>query len=176
MIILYLGARGKGKTLTMVKDGYKFYQNGYDVYRNFSCTFGKYMDNEEIISLNKLSEIKNAVLLIDEIQIFFDSRRSNRNQNLHFSNFIQQIRKRNINILCTTQYAGTVDLRLKQHLDYIAYPKYEDKFKVCEVLYKDMGSIEDSVFTGVIKEPVQEIIVYNAKPIFKLYDTSEMIV
>lgn len=175
MIILYLGARGRGKTLTMVKDGYKFYKNGFKVYRNFDCSFGKFIDNEDIVNLDKNSNIINAVLLIDEIQIFFDSRRSSKHQNLNFSNFVQQSRKRNINILTTTQYANTVDLRLKQHLDYIAYPFYNKNFNICEVIYKDLTSIEDNIFTGILKEPKTEKVYYNAKNIFKMYNTNEMI-
>jgi len=59
----------------------------------------------------------------------FDSRRSMAKQNLKFSNFIQQIRKRNIILLGTTQYSNTVDLRLRQHLDIIAYPNYIENIK-----------------------------------------------
>lgn len=176
MITLYTGARGRGKTLTMVKDGYQFYKNGYKILRNFSCEFGDYISNEEIVELDKESNIKNAVLMIDEIQIFFDSRRSGRKQNLNFSNFVQQIRKRNIHLLCTTQYANTVDLRLKQHLDFIARPFFNPEFNVCEVIYEDLTSVENSLFTGILKEPEKAIIVYDCLPVFKLYDTTEMII
>lgn len=35
-IVLYKGKRGCGKTLTMVKDGFKYYLNGWKVLRNFA--------------------------------------------------------------------------------------------------------------------------------------------
>ena len=100
-IVLYKGKRGCGKTLTMVKDGWNYYKRGWRVLRNFDCSFGEYIGEEEILNLDKNSDLFNCVIMMDEVQIFFDARRSMRNQNLHFSNFVQQIRKRNIVLLGT---------------------------------------------------------------------------
>lgn len=175
-IVLYVGARGRGKTLTMVKDGYQYYLNGFKILRNFNCKFGDYIENDEILKLDKDSSIKNAVIMIDEIQIFFDSRRGMKKENIDFSNFVQQIRKRNIILLCTTQYSNTIDLRLRQHLNYLVYPMFNKELEVCEVVYKDLNSIEENLLTGVIQEPKQVQMVYDCKPIFKLYDTNQMIV
>lgn len=174
MIILYKGRRGCGKTLSLVKDGYSYHKAEWRVYRNFSCEFGDYISNEDILNLNKESTIFNAVLMIDEIQIFFDSRRSMRKEALRFSNFIQQIRKRNIILLCTTQYTNTVDLRLRSHLDVMAYPDFDKRLKVCSVVYEDLTSIEDTFYMGLQPRTVK--IVFNAKPFFKMYNTNQMII
>ena len=173
MLVLYKGRRGCGKTLTMVKDGYRFHLAGWRVLRNFFCSFGEYISEDDILDLDKNSEIYNCVILIDEVQIFFDSRRSMKGTAINFSNFIQQIRKRNIILLGTTQYANTVDLRFRQHCDVLAYPNYIKKFNCCEVLYVDLTSTED--ITINIKEPVHTKIVYDAIPIYKLYNTEELI-
>jgi hypothetical protein len=174
MIVLYKGRRGSGKTLTMIKDGFRYYKNGYKILRNFTCSFGKYISDEQILNLNKDSNIKNCVLMMDEVQIFFDARRSMRKQNLQFSNFVQQIRKRNIILLGTAQYANTVDLRFRQHVDIVAYPNFYKKLNVCEVIYVDMTSVEDNIL-GQIKTPHHIKIVYNPIPLFNLYKTEEMI-
>lgn len=176
MILLYKGRRGSGKTLSMLKDGLKFHQNRYKILRNFDCTFGKYISNEEILALDKNSKIDNCVLMIDEMQIFFDSRRSMKSESINFSNFIQQIRKRNIILLCTTQYSNTIDLRLRQHLDIVAYPVFSKEFNVCEVLYIDLTSIEDNILTNINdKAPTSIRICYYAQPLYKLYNTNQMI-
>ena len=175
MIVLYKGRRGCGKTLTMVKVGLLYYLKGYRVLRNFECSFGENISDEEILNLNKNSNIFNCILMMDEVQIFFDARRSMRNQNLNFSNFIQQVRKRNIILLGTTQFANTVDLRFRQHTDIVAYPNFIKSLDVCEVVYVDMTSIEDILIQG-IKEPQHIKMVYDAKPVYKLYKTEEMIV
>jgi len=179
MIVLYKGSRGKGKTLTMVKDGYQYHKEGFKVISNFKTSFSKQLDNDAIMSLNKESNLSNCILLIDEIQIFFDSRQGMRKQNITFSNFIQQIRKRNITILCTTQFSNTVDLRLRQHLDIIAFPNFISKLKVCEVTYFDLTRLEDNLLiqdNGETLKPRTIKLVYNPDSIFKMYNTSEMII
>jgi hypothetical protein len=177
MICLYKGARGKGKTLTMVRDAKNFYKNGYKIITNLEVTFGEKMSNEDILELDKNSKIFNAVLVIDEIQIFFDSRRHARKENLNFSNFIQQTRKRNIHILCTTQYSNTIDLRLRQHLDIVAFPNFIKELNLCEVNYVDITSLENDFLGDYMKEAIKLVkIVYDARPIFKLYKTEQMII
>ena len=175
MLVLYKGARGRGKTLTMIKDGLKYKNHGWKVFSNMeNQKIAQYMSNEKILNIDKESDIKNCVLVIDEIQTLFDSRRSMKKQNLDFSYFIQQIRKRNIILLCTTQYTNTVDLRLRQHIDILAVPRHDSEYNVCTVKYIDMTSIEDVEYG--INEPKSVEIVYNAKQIYKLYNTDEMIV
>lgn len=173
MIVSYQGRRGCGKTLTMTKDMLQFQNEGYTIYRNFNCKIGKPISNAGIMNLSKSSRIKNCVLAVDEIQIFFDSRRSGKTKNLRFSNFIQQIRKRNIIMLATSQYIGTVDLRFRQHVDVVANPHFKKKYDCCEVTYTDMTSTED--IDNLDAEPEKMTIVYDAKPIFKLFDTMQMI-
>lgn len=172
-VVLYKGKRGAGKTLTMVKDGFKYYLNGIRVLRNFYCSFGEEISEEEILNLDKDSDLNNCVIMMDELQIFFDSRRSMKKENMKFSNFIQQVRKRNIIILGTTQYSNTIDLRLRQHIDILAYPKFDKNFEVCEVTYLDMTSVEDDLFSS-FSEPVTVTIVYDAKPLFSMFVTEEM--
>mgnify|MGYP005855888995 CR=1 FL=1 len=173
MIIIYRGRRGCGKSLTMVKDAYRFHLSGWKVYHNFSMSFGEYLDTEEIFKINKDSPLKSCVLVIDEIQIYLDSRRSMKKINMDFSNFIQQIRKRGIILLVTTQYTNTVDLRLRQHVDIIAEPRFNEKMKVCEVKYIDVTTME-SMIDG-FQEYNAFITVFDAEPVFKLYNTNTLI-
>lgn len=176
-ILIYKGRRGNGKTLSMVKDGYKYYTNGWRILRNFSCNFGEYIEEDDILKLNKHSNIQDCVLMIDELQIFFDSRRSMKKENLNFSNFIQQIRKRNIILLCTVQFGNTIDLRLRDHIDITAYPKVNTTGsgkKVCEVIYIDMTAFQDDVF-GNMEEASYGAIVYDPEPLFNKFKTEEMI-
>lgn len=173
-VILYKGRRGAGKTLSMVKDGYQYHLNGWEVYRNFKCSFGKYMGEDKILKLNKKSKIKNCVIMMDELQIFFDARRSMKEENVTFSNFIQQIRKRNIVLLGTTQYSNTIDLRLRQHTDIIAYPNFIEKYPICEVIYMDMTTAEDELY-GQIAEPITQKVIYNPLTVYSMFDTEEMI-
>ena len=175
MIVLYKGARGRGKTLTMVKDALQYQNEGWTVFSNMEgMKIGTFISVDDIQKIDKGSDIKRCVLVIDEIQSLFDSRRSMKKQNLDFSYFIQQIRKRGIILLCTTQYTNTVDLRLRQHIDILAIPRIWRELDVCEVKYIDMTSIEDEEYGT--NEPDYTEIVYSTKEIYGLYDTEEMIV
>lgn len=174
MIVLYKGRRGCGKTLSLVKDGYLYKLNKFKVLRNFNADYGKKIDNDEILGLDKDSKLFNCVIMIDEVQTFFDSRRAMAKTSLLFSNFIQQIRKRNIHILCTTQYSNTIDLRLRQHVDILAYPNYLKDLNVCEIVYQDVTAIEEMFFNQNIIPKTCKV-VFDAKPIFKLYNHEEMI-
>lgn len=174
MIVLYRGARGRGKTLSMVKDAYKFYTLGYKILSNFMLKFGERITSEQLLALNRDSNLFDCVLVIDEAQLFFDSRNFGKESNKTFSNFIQQIRKRNIFILFTTQYANTVDLRLRQHIDVVAYPYYDKLTGICLVNYYDLSLLEDMDYVELGElDPVS--IVYDAKPLFSMYDTREML-
>lgn len=177
MIVMYKGHRGSGKTLSMVKDGYGFFTRGYKVLRNFDCKFGEYIDNEDILNLDKDSDLYDCVLMIDEIQIFFDNRQSMRKQNIKFSNFIQQIRKRNIIILCTTQYSNTVDLRIKQHIDIVAMPSFNKLRQICIITYMDLTRLQDDPLFQANEElkPMVTRVIFNPQLIYKLYNTGEMI-
>jgi len=173
MIILYRGARGRGKTLTMVKDALKFYQNGYKIYSNLtSLKFGECITSDFILKLSRLTELKDCVLVIDEIEFFFDSREFNKEQNKQFSRFLQQIRKRNIHILSTCQYISLIDVRIRQQIDIMAYPTFNRYNFACNVYYFDLTKLEDD-YSNTNLSPT--FLTYHAKPIFELYNTLEMI-
>lgn len=172
-IVLYMGSRGKGKTLTMVKDAYRYYLDGYKVLANIDLPFAKYISNEDVLLLDKDSRVRNCVLLLDEIQVFYDSRASSNKVNMRFSNFIQQIRKRGVIVLCTTQFANAVDKRLRQHLDIIALPEFDSVTLYCLVTYVDITTVENDLFGQA--EPLFTSSCFDARPIFSMYSTYEVI-
>lgn len=174
MICLYLGRRGAGKTLSMVKDAYLYHKGGFKIISNMSTLNFEhtYMTNEEILKLTKDSDIKNCVIVVDEVQLLFDSRRSMKKENITFSNFIQQIRKRNIKLLGTTQFDNTIDKRLRDHTDILALPKFEKEYNICRVKYVDPTSTHD--LENVTGEYENAVIKYDATMVFGLYDTEEM--
>eukprot|EP00919_Chromeraceae_sp_WS-2016_P079055 GHVR01187238.1.p1 GENE.GHVR01187238.1~~GHVR01187238.1.p1 ORF type:complete len:170 (-),score=3.04 GHVR01187238.1:145-654(-) len=167
-ITLYRGARGNGKTLTMVKDGYKYLKKGWPVYTNLSKTPFKEVSADFIINLDGDSMLKNCVLLIDEIEFFFDSREWNKSESKNFGRFLQQIRKRNVVILCTAQYSNLIDIRLRQQIDCVVICAFDFPFATGN--YIDLTSFESSP-----NKPLSFKIKYYAPPIFKLYDTFQLI-
>lgn len=170
-IVFYRGKRGSGKTLTMVKDAYNYYIQGIKIYSNISVSFEHEKINKQfLINLMKDDSINNCVIIIDEIQIYFDSRRSASSKNVSFSKVVQQLRKRGIILLCTTQYTGTVELRIRQHIDIMVNCKHNDEFNICENEYIDLTRIED----GLVNTSVNTII-FDASSVYNMYNTKEII-
>ena len=176
MIYFYKGARGRGKTLSMVKDAWIMHEDGDLILSNMkSVGFATYISNEDILNITKDSPLKNCVILIDEIQTLFNARRSTKKENVQFSFFIQQIRKRNITLLITSQFANTIDLILRQHIDYIVRPYFDKDLLVCRVDYQDLNSIEEGE-DGMIKPANVVSVVFDCRDIFGKYNTQELIV
>lgn len=170
MIILYKGRRGTGKTLTMVKDALNFYDKGWEIYSNFDIAIPyKKVTNEDLINLVENDKVKDCVLLIDEIQLLIDSRRSMKKESINFTYFIQQIRKKGIVLLCTTQFTRTVDVRLREHVDVVVRPRIYHKYPVVEVDYIDLTAEEE------LGLPEIRTIVYNPERLFNMYDTNEVL-
>jgi len=180
MIALYVGRRGTGKTLTMVKDMFLYHKRGWKVYTNLeSCSFpDRILTNEEILAMVMDYNVRKCVIAIDEIQTLIDSRRSMNEGNVHMNYFIQQIRKRKIILLATTQFIGRVDKGFREHVDILVRPKclylefgYKDvdELHLVKTTYMDLTTEED---LGYIKS---SIVYYDPRPVFELYDTEEYI-
>lgn len=174
MIVLYQGRRGCGKTTSLIKDAWQLKQEGWDVVTNMtSVSFAdKVLDNKGILSLLE-TDYTDFVIVIDEIQTFIDSRRSARGQNVTFSYFIQQVRKRNIIILAATQFSRRVDRAFREHVDILAKPEFYPEFPVVRVVYWDLTVYEDG-----FDDPDREMsatVVFDPRPVFALFDTTEVI-
>jgi hypothetical protein len=170
MIVLFQGSRGSGKTLSLVYNSLEFLKNGWKIYRNFSLPYGEYISDDFVLSLTKESNLRDCVILIDEMQIFFDSRSWKDKGNIRFSHFIQQIRKRNIVILGTTQYVDTIEKRIRQHVDILIQPDFNDDLNVCSCVVTDLTSLESSSRIPIFYEYF-----FDAKPIFSIYDSFELL-
>lgn len=175
MIIIYVGRKGRGKTLTLVKDAYKYHLEGWKILSNMQeLRFGENFNPKDLFDNNFLKSLKNTVLVIDEIQHFFDSRRSMNKKNVDFTHFLQQIRKNNIRLLGSIQRLGNVDLRVREQLDISVFPNHNKIFGVCEVRYVDETSIEDDELGSTLKSEIK--IVFDARPVYQLYNTREQII
>lgn len=153
----------------MVKDAYKYYLNGWTIYSNLHLSFEHtFMTTEDIMNIDN-TDITDVVLLVDELQVIMDSRRSARDGNLSLSYFIQQIRKRRIVLLATAQFTGDVDKRFREQLDIMARPKFLDVYGLVEVSYYDLASREDLGFIET------KSLVYDPTPLFGVYDTYQEI-
>ena len=183
-VVLYTGRRGAGKTLTMVTEAFLYWKNGVDVYTNFHCKFGKRLSSRHIYNLHKY-DIKNSVICIDELHLFFDSRKFMANTNIEFSQFLAKLRKNKIIIMGTVQFKDNTEYRFRQHCDVECSMVTRPDLQIVEAVYLDKTKIQEGIFDSTsefFKEILNEKktkpykkVIYDVSDVFKynLYDTNE---
>jgi DNA helicase HerA-like ATPase len=156
---------GSGKTLFATALARHYHKNGSTIYANFGLKFPfKPLTMKEISDFN--FDFNNSVLIIDEIHLNIDSRSSMSRKNKIISYFITQSRKRNIILIYTTQNAHQIDKRLRTNTDYIIQCRnLTPKAKKDVYIEWTITDPNDQTRTFIMK----------ADPIFKLYDTHQII-
>jgi len=120
MIIGYVGTRGRGKTLSCVREAYEHQLKGYTVYANLELDrkmFPNYVQltGQMLVDFVKGEEqFKKAFFILDEVHVYLDSRSGMSKRNVIISYFILQTRKRDVRLGYTTQFIDQVDKRLRQ--------------------------------------------------------------
>ena len=136
--ILLIGRRGTGKSLTMsalaLWQKQRILKNRLNlrIASNYKLTFADVLDPYLPESLSENPDLaKNLYICLDEIQTIASNRRSISRSNLDFSVFLTQVRKRQNQLICTTQFPSQLDRNLLMQIDL---------FLSCEKMYKDNGS------------------------------------
>lgn len=75
------------------------------------------LNDTQLKAIMNSKEPKN--LFLDEIGKWWDSRNSSSQLNRFFAYFVDQTRKRNMNLYCTDQHSGGFDLRGRQVTDHL---------------------------------------------------------
>lgn len=171
MLIGFVGYKGSGKTLIMVFFGYLLYKSGRKIMANLKLSYPyDDIDPKDIAELSP--NLIHSAILLDEIHMLADSRRSPSGQNRCIGYFILQSRHRDCDVLYTTQQDKQVDKRIRENTEIKV---------ICENLYEDSDEDgKDDMFRIVIidrrKYPpiVTERKIYG-KPIFDMYDTNYII-
>lgn len=146
MIYAFTGKTGSGKTFHMIKFAYKEWLRGVDIYSNTVLLFESrrlpvwhkikhwlrytfiYIARREytppargrIIHFEDISEIleaKNGVILFDEAQVLFNAR-SWESLPKEFQYKLQQHRKHRLDLYCTTQNMGAIDITYRRLVQF----------------------------------------------------------
>jgi hypothetical protein len=136
MIYAIEGDCGSGKTLLMTILAYGDYLDGADVYANYGLHFKgknktKVLTDAFFRNYEKFP-IYDAVLCMDELSMYYSSRRSFSKQNLQLKPFILQTRKRTLKLYYTAQQMRLVDVNIRENTDGFYY---------CEIWVSRQGSL-----------------------------------
>mgnify|MGYP000888723712 FL=1 len=176
---LCLGRQGSGKTLFMTKHLVDNFTPNRPVFSNYTLfdvpyqkiTFGnkKEVQKGAFDILEVLEEdsdfFNNAIMLLDEIHLYFDSRDYMRSNVRKIQTFFSQLRKRNILMLASTQYILNLDVRIRRQ----ALAVFQMK-QVKDTIFEVETHEIDGYFTNYIRTDL-----FNLEKYFKYYDTNEII-
>jgi len=127
MINIITGKPGFGKTYSLVHLAIKFLNQGRDVYSNFYIDYSKLVkfgllkkDHGRVLFWQKVDDlikIKHGVILMDECQIYFNSRRwKELPEQLQYK--LQQHRKHGLDIWGAVQSFKRIDTVLRELVNY----------------------------------------------------------
>lgn len=166
------GFKGSGKTtaLTLFAWLAKHF-NHKKVLSNYSMDFmDGFLSGRDMIMLSK--SLDNTWIAVDELHEYADSRNSNTLQNKRVADFFLQSRHFLCDIYYSTQYKDQCDKRIRRITDIDI---------VCENLFMDSDNDgDDDLFKLIVKDRRMpntnpKELVFYAKPIFDLYDSTERI-
>ena len=163
-VIGIVGDKGSGKTLLLAYLLYKDHLTGRSIISNFSLSFEH--TQKSFKELSKMPKyLQNATVGYDEFHMAVDSRRSTSKNNIAFTTFLTQLRKKECILIYTTQLFRTLDVRVKDQTDVIITPIENDGEYFT---YKVMDRVTGDVIN---------ILKLNMKPVMdnKLYNTNEVI-
>lgn len=120
MITAFTGKTGSGKTFNMIKIAFSEWKRGVNIYSNTYLHFEKYRhkyDNAgKIVYFENIRDIidaRDAIVLFDEAQVLFNARQWESLPE-EFQYKLQQSRKHKIDLFCTTQNLGTIDITYRR--------------------------------------------------------------
>lgn len=158
MIIGICGLLGQGKTLFLTRIGYYDHKEKRTVKANYMVSFGELVNPRDLLEF----ELENCTLLLDEINTFLDSRVSGEAER-YLDYFFLQSRKRNVSVIYTAQMIHMVDRRLREITDIFFRANKTNK-----------GFTYERFLGGYYADSI-DLSMKEAKQIFKLYDTRQVI-
>ena len=131
VLVMISGWRGVGKTLTETMLGLiqkaRYQEAGlhhWKLMSNYPVVGADIVDPKIVDQLATFDpRMKNATVLVDELPSYFPNRKSLRGVHVDFSTFIQQVRKRSIEIIFTAQVPIRVDVQITEQVDWYIIPE-----------------------------------------------------
>jgi len=162
------GDMGCGKTVTMtaiIADAYLSSNKQLKVFANFHLYGIKYVlaDVAKIMEYLNTGLVENAIVAIDEGYLDTESRRSMSLMNILFTWFLQQARKRHIDLYVLTQDQRFIDWRFRKIMRVkIFCERYDELTKMVHLTITDND------------RKTERKLSYYAPQYWKYYDTNEI--
>lgn len=153
---------GTGKTLYMTMRAYRQYRKGARILANYGLRFPHEKVNSDMLMrlVKEDRQLHNCVLVLTEVHVLLESRRSSSDRNIAMSYLILQTRKRDVRVFYDSQDVMQVEKRLRENTDYFVF---------CKKLSEHWFSLRVYTRRG------RKIAAFamNGKKYYPLYDTTE---
>lgn len=166
LAMIFEGPQRVGKTMSMVAWALDAYQTGRNIFSNIQLGFPhEPLEFGEIKLVDGASQYYNGHIVIDELNFYFDARRSMKQSNLEFGAFLLQQKKQGCNITGTTHDLMSLDVRLRNNFDYLitpaVYPKYPGTPQILKM----------HIENGPLQPRLETTLTLDCRPLMGLYDT-----
>lgn len=166
LTIIYEAPQRRGKTLAGVIMSLDAHMRGRNVFSNIELAFPhKPLQFSETRLETGSRKFWNGHIFIDELNFFFDGRRSMSKENIEFSAFLLQQKKQGCNLTGTTHSIWSLDVRLRDNFDFLVTPSVKPPFpETPEVLKME-------IVNGPLQGDFKKTIWIPVAKYLDLYDT-----
>lgn len=167
MIIGIHGILGTYKTWLLTALGVYSHENNQRIYTNYTINIPHTpLDLDQILTTNM--QLFNCTVLIDEIEMYFDARRSMANTIDTY--FVFQARKRGVDVLYSSpKRRGMVELRLRDQTNRIFLCDKGNK------LYPEQRNYLKFTVIDLDEEKIYRMYINNPKPVFPYFDSYQLL-
>ncbi len=195
IIAMFWGRRGQGKTLSMTTVGAMMLQryirwgiksspsnpNGHKICANYHVDFADFYNPMLVDMMVDFPPwAHDMTVMVDEILAYFPNRRSLARGNLNFGTFLQQIRKRHIELLFTTQFPQNMDKIMVEQVDLFIRPELYNRGNSVRLIIHDWwgqftGNMISKKWPPIHEPPDWIIPIHNIKNVYGAYPTDEVV-
>jgi len=162
MLTIILGDLGSGKTLFMTIIAYK--SKYKTIYSNYTLKIPKKKVKKFTTEILFDENLKNCLVLIDEVYTLVDARNFQTSLNKIMSYILFQSRKKNLDIYVTAQLLSTIEKRFRLMANYLVQ---------CENIINGFLYTLTDLYSMTSKQIFLPLKI--AKKFYRYYDTNELI-
>lgn len=164
--IIFEAPQRRGKTLSMVIWALDAYQQNRPVFSNIQLGFPhEKLEFSDVRLSEGDSRFWNGHICIDELNFYFDARRSISGTNIEFGQWLLQQKKQGCNLTGTTHDLYQLDVRLRQNYDFLirptVYPAYPQAPRVLKM----------EIENGPLQAHFRKTLTLDCVPYLGLYDS-----
>lgn len=165
--VVFDAPQRRGKTLAAVVLAFDSWRDGRDIFSNIKLGFPHApLEFDELVLADGKSKYRGGHIFVDELNFFYDCRKSMSKDNRRFGAFLLQQKKQGCHLTGTTHSVDYLDLRFRQnydiHIEPTVYPAYPRRPEILKL----------RITNGPLQAPFEKVIKLRCEDFLGLYDSS----